>query len=302
MSSDSLNAAVQALAGAVGGMFAYGLTYPLSIISTRLQVQRKQGGDQTLGKIIAAEGWKGLYGGLKAGLFGVAISQGIYYYWYAWFRRVLIENRRVKGKAISATWETIMSLIVASLAGAICTIATNPIWVVNTRMQVAMKEGNKLKENATTKDTIKEIYEKNGITGFWKGIIPALILVSNPVIQYVVFEKLKGIVEKKRKLGPRDYFLLGAIGKTVSTFVTYPYLLVKSRLHTQNITEKQEGSTQILLQIARKEGFGGFYKGIETKLVQSVLNAAFLFLAQERISKALLSALLTPKAIKIDNK
>jgi len=181
-------------------MFAYGLTYPLSIISTRLQVQRKQGGDQTLGKIIAAEGWKGLYGGLKAGLFGVAISQGIYYYWYAWFRRVLIENRRVKGKAISATWETIMSLIVASLAGAICTVATNPIWVVNTRMQVAMKEGNKLKENATTKDTIKEIYEKNGITGFWKGIIPALILVSNPVIQYVVFEKLKGIVEKKEEV------------------------------------------------------------------------------------------------------
>jgi len=288
-SSYSLNAIVQALGGAIGGMFAYSLTYPLAIISTRLQVQKKEGGSQTIGKIISSEGWKGLYGGLKTGLFGVAVTQGIYYYWYAFFRRVLIESRRDPKSKVqtSGVLDTILNLIVAALAGAICTTVTNPIWVVNTRMQVATKDEYKQKEDETTMETIKQIYEKNGIKGFWKGLIPALILVSNPVIQYMVFEKLKGILEKRKKLGPWDYFFLGAMGKTVATFATYPYLLAKSRLHTQNTSDKQVGATEMLSKILNKEGFGGLFKGIETKLVQSVLNAALLFLAQERISKAI---------------
>lgn len=33
--------------------------------------------------------------------------------------------------------------------------------------------------------------KEEGIFSLWKGVIPALILVSNPMIQYTVFEKLK---------------------------------------------------------------------------------------------------------------
>lgn len=36
---------------------------------------------------------------------------------------------------------------------------------------------------------IKEIYHKDGITGFWRGLRPSLVLTVNPAITYGVYER-----------------------------------------------------------------------------------------------------------------
>lgn len=67
----------------------------------------------------------------------------------------------------------------------------------------------------------------------------------------------------------------------MATSATYPYIVVKSRL--------QAGSAQYpsawagLQAIIGKEGVGGLYKGMTTKLVQSVFTAAILFAGQKRV-------------------
>ena len=38
---------------------------------------------------------------------------------------------------------------------------------------------------------IKSILENEGASAFFKGVIPNLILVLNPIINFVVYEKLK---------------------------------------------------------------------------------------------------------------
>jgi adenine nucleotide transporter 17 len=55
---------------------------------------------------------------------------------------------------------------------------------------------------------------EEGLSSLWKGVIPALILVSNPMIQFAVFERLKLTTEKRsnRKLSPLQFFVLGALG------------------------------------------------------------------------------------------
>ena len=61
------------------------------------------------------------------------------------------------------------------------------------------------------KEAAKTIYRQDGILGFWRGVIPALALVSNPIIQYTVFERLKSMWEKKRgELTSFHFFILGA--------------------------------------------------------------------------------------------
>lgn len=133
-------------------------------------------------------------------------------------------------------------------------IIQNPIWVVNTRLTV--KDGEKdatakpvakpvvFKSNSTASSStaaspklgfiqvVLKIFKEEGIAGFWKGIFPALILVSNPIIQYTVFEKLKEKFQnwKQTALGPLDFFVLGAISKLAATSITYPYIVVKSRM------------------------------------------------------------------------
>lgn len=53
--------------------------------------------------------------------------------------------------------------------------------------------------------------------------------------------------------------------------------------HAKQYTSSLDG----LLTIIRHEGVAGLYKGIESKLVQSVLTAAILFLGQKRIYEML---------------
>lgn len=131
--------------------------------------------------------------------------------------------------------------------------------------------------------------------------MPALVLVINPILQYTIFERLRAFIEKKRKLRPLDFFILGAIGKLVATTTTYPYITVKARMQVQRrkaaaaaaTTTKDEvdssspevytSTISALRQIARKEGWKSLYSGIDSKIVQSVLTSAFLFYFKEQL-------------------
>ena len=45
------------------------------------------------------------------------------------------------------------------------------------------------------------------------------------------------------------------------------------------------GTLDVILKMIRYEGFSGFYKGMSTKIVQSVLAAAVLFMIKEELVK-----------------
>lgn len=72
----------------------------------------------------------------------------------------------------------------------------------------------------------QKILKEEGVVGFFKGVIPALVLVINPVIQFTAFERLKVLLEKGRTLTTFDFFVLGAVSKLLATGLTYPYMLV----------------------------------------------------------------------------
>ncbi|TFY68184.1 hypothetical protein EVJ58_g1164 [Rhodofomes roseus] len=89
-----------------------------------------------------------------------------------------------------------------------------------------------------------------------------------------------------------DYFILGALSKLVATSSTYPYIVIKSRLQAgQTHALRYKSSLDGLLTIVREEGVEGLYKGVGSKLLQSVLTAAILFVCQRRMYE------LTKKAI-----
>ena len=48
----------------------------------------------------------------------------------------------------------------------------------------------------------------------------------------MVFERLRTVVETRwrRKLNDSDFFLLGLMSKFVASTVTYPYILLKSKV------------------------------------------------------------------------
>ncbi|KAJ2514137.1 hypothetical protein GGI11_004184 [Coemansia sp. RSA 2049] len=285
-----------ALSGAGGGIISMAITYPLITIGTRLQVQRNNSKDGTaytgnmdaLRKILATEGLAGLFSGLESAIFGAAVTNGVYYYFFEAVKAAF--ERASKRNSMS----TVESMVSGAIAGAMTCIITNPIWVVNTRLTVKQRKSKQQAENENEADaespsTIQafaEIIKEDGVLSLWQGLIPALILVINPIIQYTAFEQLKNRVERVRKLGSLDFFVLGAISKLCATSVTYPYILIKSRMQlkqSKNENERYSSLLDGLRKVIAAEGIAGLYKGIESKLLQSVLTASFLFMSKEAL-------------------
>jgi solute carrier family 25 (peroxisomal adenine nucleotide transporter), member 17 len=274
--SDNLS---HALAGAGGGLLAMTLTYPLVTLSTRAQVESQRASTSTLSAarhIISREGLSGLYSGLDSALFGISVTNFVYYYWYEWTRAAFEKAKLARGEG--KRLGTLESMAAGAVAGSATVLITNPIWVVNTRVTAHKEDGKgadgeksdleaqsqKKKKKPSTLATLLQLIREEGISSLMAGVLPALVLVINPILQYTIYEQLKNAIEKRRKVGATDAFVLGALGKLLATSITYPYITVKSRAHVakKREGEKSVGTLESLRGIVRDEGYGGLYKGM----------------------------------------
>ncbi|CAD6443633.1 935b5db1-ff1d-4453-8090-36b8c20bde7d [Sclerotinia trifoliorum] len=288
MAAQQSDNVAHALSGAGGGILSMALTYPLITLSTRAQVESKRADSGFLDAvkhIMEREGVKGLYAGLDSALFGISVTNFVYYYWYEWTRSAFEKTALKTGRA-SKKLTTIESMIAGAIAGSATVLLTNPIWVVNTRMTTRKRNkdtdgsflpGVKPSNAPTTLGTLLALLKDEGPQALFSGVLPALVLVINPILQYTIFEQLKNFIEKKKRVTPTLAFLLGALGKLFATSITYPYITVKSRMHVAGRDGGKESMMQGMKRILKEEGYEGFYKGIAPKVSQSVLTAAFLF-------------------------
>ncbi|PRQ59367.1 putative mitochondrial carrier domain-containing protein [Rosa chinensis] len=329
------DAVINGLAGAGGGIIAQLITYPLQTVNTRQQTERdlkkekrKLGTVEQIGQVIKNEGWERLYGGLTPSLVGTAASQGVYYYFYQIFRNKaeVAALERSKLGIGDGSVGMLSSLVVAALSGCVNVLLTNPIWVVVTRMQTHRKTSKSQPDQMLSTDpdeaivaaaepppfgtshAVQEVYDEGGFFGFWRGVFPTLIMVSNPSMQFMLYETMLNKLKKRRALSKKnnngitavEIFLLGALAKLGATVVTYPLLVVKARLQAKQVTtgdkrHHYKGTLDAILKMIRYEGFYGFYKGMSTKIVQSVLAAAVLFMVKEELVRGV-RFMLTNKA------
>ncbi|KAL4813185.1 mitochondrial carrier domain-containing protein [Aspergillus spinulosporus] len=286
-----------ALAGAGGGILSMVLTYPLITLSTRAQVESKRAQSSTIDairRIVQREGIVGLYSGLESALFGISVTNFVYYYWYEWTRSAFEKAAEKAGR--SKKLSTVESMIAGAIAGSATVLLTNPIWVVNTRVTARKSAeddqslpGAPKKQRPSTFGTLMDLLQKEGPTALFAGVLPALVLVINPILQYTIFEQLKNIVERRRRMTPKDAFYLGALGKIMATSITYPYITVKSRMHVASKDGPKESLNGSLKRIIKEEGYTGLYKGIGPKVTQSAITAAFLFAFKDVLYDAMAS-------------
>ncbi|KAI6248761.1 Peroxisomal membrane protein PMP47A [Erysiphe necator] len=281
--SDNL---AHAIAGAGGGILSMALTYPLITLSTRAQVESSRANKnfvEAVKLIIRREGGRGLYAGLDSALFGISVTNFVYYYWYE-FTRAGFEKAAIASQRASKSLTTVESIIAGAIAGSATVLLTNPIWVINTRITTRKQNhtknislDHKFIKIPSTLDTLVALIRDEGPLALFSGVVPALVLVINPILQYTIFEQLKNILTRKGKVTPTLAFLLGAFGKLIATSVTYPYITIKSRMHVAGREGKTEGMGKVMRSIINEEGYQGLFKGIGPKVIQSVLTSAFLF-------------------------
>ncbi|KAL9001207.1 MAG: hypothetical protein Q9169_000391 [Polycauliona sp. 2 TL-2023] len=239
------------VAGAVSGL----VSCPLDVIKTKLQAQ---GGFQipkdkvklttaayrgvygTAARIWGEEGVRGMYRGLGPMLLGYVPTWAVYLTVYnkaQTFFRTKTDNR-------------FLANVYASLSGGACsTMATNPIWVIKTRLMA--QSNNNTAENhlrppwqyRNTLDAARKMYRAEGLLSFYSGLTPALLGLTHVAIQFPLYEVFKekftgigaGMTETEEDRSHHFYGLALAVflSKVCASTATYPHEVVRTRLQTQ---------------------------------------------------------------------
>ncbi|CAH0729817.1 unnamed protein product, partial [Brenthis ino] len=259
---------VHAMAGATGSVIGMAAFYPLDTLRSRIQVEDslKFHGTtlQLLIKLANEEGMESLYKGLCPVLQSLSVSNFVYFYTFHALRKVATSNS-----------SAMRDLMFGMLAGSINVLLTSPLWVVNTRMKLEKNTYSNLFEG------LCDIFKKEGMSGLWSGTLPSLLLVSNPAIQFMVYESLKRKLVTKGYFDSFTAFLIGALAKAIATTLTYPLQLVQSRLRAGT-------SLKPLFRDTKTKPLT-LFRGLEAKLLQTVMTAALMFLIYEKIVRLVLT-------------
>ena len=138
----------------------------------------------------------------------------------------------------------------------------------------------------------RDILRHEGITGFWKGNIPAEgLYLSYGAIQFLAYRssnQLLDVLATKSDVGipaPAKSFISGAVAGTAATTATYPLDLLRTRFAAQGTVKVYEGLIASIRDIRRSEGYTGFYRGLGAGIGQIVPYMGLFFALYEGLKQ-----------------
>ncbi|KAG1161103.1 hypothetical protein G6F37_003368 [Rhizopus arrhizus] len=299
---------VHFVAGGVGGLIGAVCTSPLDVVKTRLQstfYQQAMGASnlhkrgfifghfmetgRLLMRINQVEGFRAYFKGLGPNLVGVIPARSINFFTYGNGKKMYTELNY--GKETAA-----VHLVSAATAGIVTATATNPIWVIKTRLQL---QGNGINRYKGSLDCLLHILREEGIKGLYKGMSASYLGVAEGTIQWVIYENLKRrwsvpkeqIQYNERLIGGKTiqdwagHLGAAATSKFVAACIAYPHEVIRTRLRqpAENGIIKYTGLWQCLRLVAKEEGIAALYGGMTAHLLRVVPNAAIMFFCYEAI-------------------
>nr|XP_010906994.1 nicotinamide adenine dinucleotide transporter 2, mitochondrial isoform X2 [Elaeis guineensis] len=261
-----------AVAGASAGAIAATFVCPLDVIKTRFQVHglpkmppsaRRSVIISSLEQIIKNEGIKGLYRGLSPTITALLPNWAVYFTVYNQLKGLLHSHEDGNNQlSISA------NIIAASGAGAATAVATNPLWVVKTRLQTqGMRPGVVPYRNMLS--AFRRIVHEEGVRGLYS-------FPDNTTVD---------------KLSPGSVAIASSLSKIIASTMTYPHEVVRSRLQEQgqarDTANQYTGVVDCIKKVFQKEGLPGFYRGCGTNLLRTTPTAVITFTSYEMIQRFL---------------
>lgn len=291
------NKSVEIAAGLSAGFVTTIATHPLDLIKLRLQLDRAHHAgtfgniSRIMRELIRENTFNGrleklrlvesYYRGITPSIIGSTSAWGLYFMFYNEFKKVT--SPFFQHHHQFSTSSSYMSS--AFLAGWSTAVVTNPIWVIKTRILSTSKAAPGAYQSLA--DGMKRVWIQEGLLGFWKGLTPALLSVSQGALQFTLYDTSKDIILKERgtELSTVQYIYASAFSKMVSTLTFYPLQVFRSRLQGYDSIGRVLKMKEISHQLFSKDGIPGFYKGLVPNLMRVVPATCVTFVAYENFKK-----------------
>lgn len=270
--------------GSLSGAIGASSVYPIDLVKTRIQNQRKTGtllyrnGVHCFQKVLKDEGIIGLYRGLLPQLIGVAPEKAIKLSVNDFTRKIFKAN----DSSIA------VECLCGGLAGMSQVIFTNPLEIVKIRLQVqgeafaaaaAVAATSTSVSGSSPKVTLKgsafRVVRGLGLKGLYKGS-PACFLRDIPfsAMYFPSYNHLKKDIFKESEdndIGFAKLLASGSMAAIPAAFIVTPADVIKTRLQVVAHTSQQSysGICDAIIKIYSTEGFGAFFKGGMARVLRS---------------------------------
>lgn len=202
------------------------------------------------------------------------------------FGSVMEEPGQVKRALIDST--------AGAISGGISRTVTAPLDVIKIRFQVQLEPTTKwalLQKDALVRSkyngmlqATKDIFREEGFPGFWRGNVPALLMVMPyTAIQFTVLHYLKTLASGSSKsenhvnLSPYLSYVSGAMAGCAATVGSYPFDLLRTVLASQGEPKIYPNMRSAFLDIVRNRGIAGIYAGLTPTLIEIAPYAGLQF-------------------------
>jgi solute carrier family 25 protein 39/40 len=155
--------AISVASGGLARIWAVALVSPLELVRTKMQSQKMDFTQvrTALKNTIKAEGLGGLWKGLSATLMRDVPFSALYWPCYEFLK--------------PPEYNFGQTFIAGAVAGSIASTVTLPMDVIKTRFQIELGEHGVKRSNF---DVAAEIFEAQGIRGFYSGLVPRILKVA----------------------------------------------------------------------------------------------------------------------------
>ncbi|AET40901.1 Rim2p Ecym_7045 [Eremothecium cymbalariae DBVPG len=317
---------VHFVAGGIGGVMGAVVTCPFDVVKTRLQSSMFQTAyrsnaapittpinivsrglihfKETFGiihNLYSQEGFRSLFKGLGPNLIGVIPARSINFFTYGTTKDICsrLFNNGEESPSIH--------FLAGATAGWATSTATNPIWLVKTRLQLDKAEKSTARKYKNSWDCIKNVVRNEGILGLYKGLSASYLGSVESILQWVLYEQMKRIVKQRSieefgdisEENKSTYLKIkewcqrsGGAGaaKLFASIITYPHEVIRTRLRqapVENGKLKYTGLLQSFRIIFKEEGFRSMYGGLTPHLLRTVPNSIIMFGTWELVIKLL---------------
>jgi solute carrier family 25 phosphate transporter 23/24/25/41 len=274
------------IAGLASGSASRTLTAPAERIKTELQLltgREKQHVVAISRRVVSESGFKGFFQGNLANCIKVAPQSAGFFVLTDYFRFALPRHGALSSGEVH-------SFVTGILAGLTSQFVVYPLETVKTHLTVAPKG-----RFAGIWDCTAQVVRHGGIRALYRGTLPTLFgCIPYAGTQRLVYDSMQSFQMRHHgqdRASTASSFLSGLVSTSLGMIVSYPFVLVRTRMQVQGTTSdgaaKYTGMLDCFQKTIRSEGLVGLTRGMLPNLMKVAPAAAMNFALYESTKEML---------------